>query len=68
MKNTLRFCLFLFIVCSCQNGTIIKDYTISTKSDMLSDGIILFSRYSIIFDDSSILARTYNKDYTISTK
>lgn len=43
MKSSLIFCLFLFIVCSCQKGTIIKDYTISTKSDTLSDSKILFS-------------------------
>lgn len=77
MKNTLRFCLFLFIVCSCQNGTIIKDYTISTKSDMLSDGIILFSKnencylydlkitdnfYLFLDEKSDTILRVYKQD------
>ena len=44
MKNILLLYSFLFIVCSCADKKIIKDYSITTKSKMLPDVEILFSK------------------------
>lgn len=49
MKNILLFSSFLILICSCQNGITTKDYSISTKSNSLSDGKILFSKDDNIY-------------------
>lgn len=82
MKNILLFCSFLLTVCSCQNGNIIKDYSITTKSKMLPDGEILFSKndncylydlkitdnfYLFLDERSDTVLRVYKQDNILQT-
>lgn len=82
MKNILLFCSYLLIVCSCQNENTIKDYSISTKSNMLSEGKVLFSKddncylydlkitdnfYLFLDEKNDTVLRIYEQDNILQT-
>ncbi|KKB53438.1 hypothetical protein [Parabacteroides goldsteinii] len=82
MKHILLSLFFLFTTYSCHNGTTIKEYTISTQSDILSDSKIIFSKedncylydlkitdnfYLFLDEKSDTVLRVYKKNNLLQT-